>query len=140
MKKVLIGCGAIAVLGVLAIIAVVVIGAAMSGGGGNTPNQGSPQNPPGSKTIVVRLSGTAGLPYSGSYGTANSGQKSVDGTLEDKPIEYNLPSSGPLNIVTATFQKKAPEGTLKVEIVINGKVEKELDTTAEYGVVSITYP
>jgi len=82
----------------------------------------------------IKVSGTTGLEFSGSYMAVTSGgqstSKSVDGVV---PATYSVKG----NIVSAVFQKKAESGTLKVEILKGGKVVNSSDTTAAYGVVSV---
>lgn len=82
----------------------------------------------------IKVSGTTGLKFSGSYMVITSGgqstSKSVDGTI---PAQYSVTG----NIVSAVFQKQTESGTLKVEIIKGGKVLNSSDTTAAYGVVSV---
>jgi hypothetical protein len=82
----------------------------------------------------IKVSGTSGLEFSGSYMVVKAGgestSKSVDGTV---PAEYSVTG----DIVSVSFQKQTDTGTLKVEISKDGKVLKSEDTTAAYGVVAI---
>lgn len=87
----------------------------------------------GVSTYVVRVEGSPGLSFSGSYMGVTSGgsqQQSVDGAV---PANYTV--SG--NIVSATFQKKSEGGTLVVSIENNGSTVQKSSTTAAYGVVSL---
>ncbi len=56
--------------------------------------------------------------------------KSVDGTV---PTQYSAEGK----MVSVVFQKQTENGTLKVEILRDGKVIKSSDTTAAYGLVSV---
>ncbi len=84
--------------------------------------------------FTIRVSGTAGLQFNGSYGVTNSDGSStsqtVDGTV---PTEYQVTGT----IVSVVFQKQTEAGTLKVQIIKDGEVVKEAETTAAYGVVSV---
>ena len=144
MRKVGIGCG-----GLLALLVVVGIVAAMMGPQAPPPpaatDEGAQENAPSdtaAETVVVRVSGTQGVPFSGSYGTAREGMSSVDGMLGPQPTDYDVPlSSGAFDfdVVSATFQKQASQGELQVEVLVDGAVEKSQETTAEYGVVTLSY-
>ena len=82
----------------------------------------------------IKISGTAGLPFSGSYMVVTSGgqsvSKSVDGSV---PTQYSVEGM----MVSVAFQKQTEDGTLKVEILREGNVVNSSDTTAAYGVVSV---
>jgi hypothetical protein len=87
----------------------------------------------GVTTYVVRVEGSPGLSFSGSYMGVTSGgsqQQSVDGVV---PASYTVSGS----IVSATFQKKAERGTLNVSIETNGRAVQNSSTSAAYGVVSL---
>lgn len=83
---------------------------------------------------TIRISGTDGLGFTGSYmqmqASGGSTSKSVDGTI---PAEYEIEGS----ITSAAFQKKGESGTLHVVLEKNGTVVKEEETTAAYGMVSV---
>ncbi len=83
--------------------------------------------------IVIRISGTSGLVYSGNYlvfSASGSASKTVDGIV---PAEYQVEGRS----VSISFQKKAESGILKVEILKDGKLIKDAETTAGYGIVSV---
>ena len=83
---------------------------------------------------TIRIAGTDGLKFSGSYmqvgSSGSSESQSIEGTV---PAEYTIKGA----IASVVFQKKERNGTLRVEIVRDGKVVKSAETSAEYGVVSI---
>jgi hypothetical protein len=85
----------------------------------------------------IKVSGDSGAKFSGSYDVTTtegkSENKSVDGTV---PVEYNVKG----NIVSVSFQKKAETGNLKVEILQEGKVVAQGETSAAYGVVRAATP
>jgi hypothetical protein len=87
-----------------------------------------------SSDFTIKVSGTAGLNFSGTYmvtaPTGKSVSKSVDGVV---PAQYKITGS----IVSLSFQKKAESGILKVEIIRGGRVVAETQTSAAYGVASV---
>jgi hypothetical protein len=94
-------------------------------------------------SVLIRVSGTQGVVFSGNYGSLRGGTKTVDGVLEDRPREYAVPiKSGPFDYDSAhaSFAKRGlSKGTLKVEILANGWVVKEQETSAGRGSVSVNY-
>jgi hypothetical protein len=151
-----IGCGGLLVL----IIVIAVIAAAFGGGTQETGTKEEEKAEPVEKNepkeeaqkkaaekaesteVAVRVAGTQGVDYSGSYGTAQ-GQRSVDGTLGGEPDEYDVEARTgrfDFDVISATFQKRsAGVGTLRVEIVSEGEVVASQETTAEFGVASVTW-
>jgi hypothetical protein len=49
-----------------------------------------------------------------------------------------FPVSGDPWMVSATFQKSGESGDLKVQILKDGEIKGESETSAAYGVVSVT--
>jgi len=91
------------------------------------------------ENVALRVSGTPGTAYSGSYGTFKSAQ-SVDDTLGVEPVDYEIEGSVS-DILAVVFRKTQPadEGTLKVEILVDGEVVAEDETSEELGVVNVTW-
>jgi hypothetical protein len=154
-RLVVFGCGGLLALGVL----IVVVAALVSGGGDqktadeeqkaepveeNEPKEVAEEKEEKAATeeILVRISGTQGVQYSGSYGTTQ-GQRTIDGTLGVEPDEYAVePETGTFefDVVTAGFQKRSQgPGALRVEIVSGGEVVAAQETTAEFGLASVTW-
>lgn len=149
-----IGCGGLLVLIVLGSIIAAVVG----GGGTDTATQDKEEqkaepvkeNQPKeeakqkeeSGNVAVRVSGTQGVEYSGSYGTSQ-GQTTVDGTLGGEPDEYEVDAQTgtfEFDVITASFQKRSPgPGQLRVEIVSDGDVQASQETSAEFGVVTTSW-
>jgi hypothetical protein len=80
---------------------------------------------------TLRVSGTPGLKFSANLGGASlingpSGQ-SFEGTV---PAEYKMVGT----VVGCTFQKLAQHGTLKIEIIRDGKVVAHSQTSDPHGV------
>jgi hypothetical protein len=148
-----IGCG-----GLLVLVVTVAVLAAAFGVGTNTGTQDKDgqkaepgeENQPKEEAeqaedagdIAVRISGTQGVEYSGSYGTTQ-GQTTVDGTLGARPDEYEVDAQTgrlQIDVVSASFQKRSPgPGQLRVEIVSDGDVQASQETSAEFGVVSTVW-
>lgn len=99
----------------------------------------TPDQEEANSTVVVRVEGDQGLPFSGSYGNLDT-QRSVDGAV---PAEYEVDvDTGFMSMdsVTATMQKNQQgPGELLVEIVVDGETVKESNTTAEFGVVTVNW-
>jgi len=107
------------------ILMVCIVGVFFIGCGGYLPTDAEFQ---------IKVSGTNGLEFSGSYMVLTSGgqstSKSVEGVV---PAAYSVKG----DIVSVAFQKQTESGTLKVEILRGGKVVNSSDTTAAYGVVAV---
>lgn len=83
-------------------------------------------------TFTIRVSGSAGR-FSGSYMSIRAGQaqqESVDGST---PTEYRVTGIQ----ASCCFQKKETYGTLSVQILKDGSLVNQGDTSAEYGVVTV---
>ena len=97
--------------------------------------------------VVVRVSGTQGVTYSGNYGKvvegrqgekAFEGWQTVYGTLKPEPVDYEV---GDEEGAFAFFQKVQPgEGVLKVEILKSGETVASRETSAELGAVDVVWP
>jgi hypothetical protein len=133
------------ILGILLVFALVILGALVGcDGGGSEKGQGGDGTPPSleeAREVVVRVSGTEGVPYTGDYGTIAGDLQIVDGTLENEPTEYEVEvgQGGPEG-VTASFQKVQPGGgRLKAEILADDEVVVESTTYAEFGSVIVNW-
>ena len=96
----------------------------------------------GNSTVVVRLSGTEGVDYAGSYGLLGDKQERLTGTIGAGPTSYEVPveERGPVyENVYANFMKLVPEGRLRVEVLSDGKVVLGKTTRAYEGVVTLNY-
>jgi hypothetical protein len=91
------------------------------------------------ENVAVRVSGTPGSAYSGSYGSFQSAQ-GVNDALSVEPVEYRIEGSVS-DILAVVFRKTQPadEGILRVEILVNGEVVAEDETSEEMGVVNVTW-
>ena len=89
---------------------------------------------PGNSVFQIKVSGTEGLEFSGSYmvttADAKVTSKSVDGFV---PEQYSVTGT----MVSVVFQKQTEAGFLSVEIIKGDEVIANEYTTAAYGVVSI---
>ena len=138
IRAVVAGLGFISVLAALIIAALLMVnslGGSLAGGSAaNAPSAGA------AESVVLRISGTPGLQFSGSY-TTPEGSKNISGTLGVNPTDYDLGGEGVagFNVVTANVYKEATNGTLKVEILKNGQVVQSAATNATNNTVSVTY-
>ena len=111
------------------------LGASFGGGfGGDTPPGGA------TSSVVLRISGTPGVQFSGNY-TTPQGSQDISGTLGTAPTDYKLGGEGVagMSVVTVNVQKQETYGTLKVEILKDGQVVQSGETDATNNAVSVTY-
>jgi hypothetical protein len=109
---------------------------------GTAPDSTRPGSPssgisiPGitTETYEIRVNGTNGTRFSGSYM-----QVGLDGSSNSQTVEGSVPATYEArgNMVSVAFQKKTESGQLSVEIVRNGSVVKSSETTAAYGMVTV---
>ena len=138
IRAVVASLGFISVLAALIIAALLMVnsmGGSLAGGSAvNAPSEGA------AESVVLRISGTPGLQFSGNYTTPES-SKNISGTLGVDPTDYDLGGEGVagFNVVTANVYKKETSGTLKVEILENGQVVQSAATNATNNTVSVTY-
>ncbi len=135
--------GLVAALGLISVLAALIIVAllmvnqlgSLSGGlAGDAPSGGD------AGSLVLRISGTPGVGFSGNY-TTPEGSQNLSGTLGAAPTDYELGGEGiaGFNVVTANVQAQGTSGTLKVEILENGQVVQSAETSAANNTVSLTY-
>ncbi len=135
--------GLVAALGLISVLAALIIVAllmvnqlgSLSGGlAGDAPAGGT------TGSLVLRISGTPGVGFSGNY-TTPQGSQNFSGTLGAAPTDYELGGEGiaGFNVVTVNVQKQGTSGTLKVEILENGQVVQSAETSATNNTVSLTY-
>jgi hypothetical protein len=132
------GLGLICVLAALIVVALLMVNSlegSLSGGlAGDAPSGGA------AGSLVLRVSGTPGVEFSGDY-TTPQGSHNFSGTLATTPTDYELGGEAiaGVNVVTANVQKQGTYGTLKVEILEDGRVVQSAQTTAANTPVSVTY-
>lgn len=129
MKWGMLGClGIFAAVGIFVVLMIVLLAAAFSS------DEGIQELATGNADDVsVRVSGSAGLKFSGSIGSA-SGQRTVDGTV---PATFTIPGENSSGIFTAVIQKMDADGTLEVTLECR-EGRQQNSTTAEYGVVTVS--
>jgi hypothetical protein len=94
----------------------------------------------GIKTATIRLTGTPGTSFSGSYDSKSAGTKRVEGEVpQDYNVNYNsFPDA--FDTITVTMQKQAEDyGNLTVQIIVEEQVKKEQSTAAVFGVAKISW-
>jgi hypothetical protein len=89
----------------------------------------------------VWVSGTSGITYSGTYGTASEVRIVDDATAEDEPTDYEVGTveteDGVLN---AAFSKTQPgREELRVEILVDEEVVTQSQTSAELGSATVNW-
>jgi hypothetical protein len=162
VERVLMGCGGLAILGVLAVV-LLSLGAILGNSDvdiepieepieeildeDNEPAQVRPAAQPvgsvpeNATSLVVRVSGPQGTAYSGTYGTTQGGMIPVDGILGAGPAEYGIETGGgAFGAVSAVFQKNQPvAGTLRAEVLSAGEVVAEGSTSEESSWVEVKW-
>ena len=131
------GLGFVSVLGALVVVGYLAANS-LSGGLMGDPAGGASGDAEGS--LVVRVSGTPGVPFSGNYTTA-TGSQNINGTVGAAPMDFKIPSSSVagVNVVTVNVQRQGTSGALKVELVENGQVVQSQEANAATGTLSLTY-
>ena len=131
-------------LGLISVLAALILGAFLmvdSLGGGLAGGSAGDFSPEGTaESVVLRVSGTPGVQFSGDY-TTPQGSREFGGTLGAAPTDYELGGEGVagLNVVTANVHKRGTGGTLKVEILEDGRVVQSAQTNPTTDTVSVTY-
>src|SRR3712207_4001956 len=121
VRSLVAGLGLISVLATLIFIAFLMVnslGGSILGGAANTGPSGGTTD-----SVVLRISGTPGVKFSGNY-TTPSGSQNLSGTLGRTPTDYEVGGEGiaGVNVVTANVQRRGgANGTLRVEILKNGQ-------------------
>jgi hypothetical protein len=139
-------------LGVLCIFALVLGTLVGCGGSDNEGEQeaNAPTQEPAEETtvegmaesgVVVRVSGTPGTAYSGTYGTATQVQAVDDAVMGSEPTDYEVGTvEGAGDRLNTSFSKTEPGGeTLEVEIVVDGEPVARGETSAELGVATASW-
>jgi hypothetical protein len=138
IRSLVAGLGLISVLAALIFVAFLMVnslgGSLLGGSVGDDPSGGA------ADSLVLRISGTPGVQFSGNY-TTPRGSQNFSGTLGATPTDYELGGEGVagLNVVTANVQKQGTTGTLKVEILENGRVVQSAETNVANNALSVTY-
>lgn len=90
--------------------------------------------------VVVRVSGTPGAAYSGSYGTSGK-MEQVEGVVEAQPAYYvTAARRSSDDVVDAKFQKlNLGTETLKAEILIDSEVVDQDETSSDFGAVEVSW-
>jgi hypothetical protein len=137
--------------GIFAVLGVLLVFGAFVGCGGGSDNKGEQvENEPardpskkeaaGVENVVVRVSGTPGTAFSGSYGTAREVRNVSATTLGAEPTDYEVDVEDEAGVLNATFKKTQPgREILQVEIVMDGEVLTRSETMAELGSVTVNW-
>ena len=122
------------------LVFVLALGAPLAGCGGSEEEEdlSVPPSPEEAGEVVVRVSGTEGVAYSGTYGTIEGMLQTVEDTVGAEPTHYPVEvAQGVSDGVTAGFQKiETGEGELQIEILADEEVIVESRTLADSGAVN----
>ena len=120
------------------VFVLVLVGLLVAGCGGSQDEEADidvPTSPEEATNVVVRVSGTEGVAYSGNYGTLAGPVEIVDDTVGAEPTDYEVQvQEGVSDGVIASFRKSEPgQGELRVQTLADEKVVVESRTLAELG-------
>ena len=88
----------------------------------------------GESQFTIKVTGTDGLAFNGSYMTMFSDGSSKSQTIEGKiPTQYAVECK----IVSACFQKQTIKGLLRIDILKDNEVISWSEASAEYGIVTV---
>jgi hypothetical protein len=101
----------------------------------------APETAAGENNVVVRVSGTPGTVYSGTYGTSSEVHIVDDATVGDEPTDYEMGAvEADDGLLNASFSKsEAGRETLEAEILVDGEAVTRSDTSAEKGKVIVNW-
>jgi len=127
----------------LPVVVIVIVLVLSSGCGGNADNKQVMEATTGASdttTVTIRVTGTSGTPFKGSYGLVNSTIESVEGVVpQDYELSYKEPS-GPFLTVKASMQKQVDDySTITVQIIVDGETKTERTTGAGFGVAKVSW-
>ncbi|MGI8859974.1 MAG: hypothetical protein ACR2HO_07470 [Rubrobacteraceae bacterium] len=133
------GRSLVAGLGLVAMLATLLIVGYLSVKSLGRSLMGDPSSGP-EASLVIRISGSPGVAFSGNYTTA-TGSQNINGTVGAAPMDFKIPSSSVagVNVVTVNVQRQGTSGALKVELVENGQVVQSQEANAATGTLSLTY-
>jgi hypothetical protein len=130
-------------LSALAIFVIIIAGVLSSGCGGNSgsmQNSGTTTSDSALQTATIRVTGTSGTPFKGSYESKSAGKESVKGKVpQDYEVTYNsLPSAS--DTVRADMQKLTQDSSkLTVQIIVDEETKKEHSTGTDFGVAMVRW-
>jgi hypothetical protein len=138
MRALVAALGLISVLAALVFVAILMVnqlGSSLSGGPAGDAPSGSAAG-----SLVLRISGTPGVEFSGNY-TTPQGSRNISGTLGSTPTDYELGGEAiaGVNVISVNVQKQGTYGTLKVEALKNCQLIQSAETTATSNSVSLTF-
>lgn len=78
-------------------------------------------------------------------GTATGASCAIEDGKNSRTVDTEIPGMIPLEVgwtdyAAANCQKSGAAGSMKVELYVDGSVEASGSTSAEYGLVMVTYP
>ncbi len=127
----------------LTVVAIIIALVLSSGCGGNADSkQGleATTRDGDTKTATIRVTGTSGTPFKGSYGLVGSGAESVEEVVpQDYEVSYSDPP-GPFLTVKASMQKRVDDySNITVQIIVDGETKAERTTGAAFGVAKVSW-
>jgi len=95
-----------------------------------TPSETSQELFSSENVFIIRIEGTAGLPFKGSYTIVTT-----EGLTMTQPLNGKVPASYVVkaDFVSATLQKQADDGILRIDLNKNGRNVRSAETIAPGG-------
>jgi hypothetical protein len=125
------------------VLAVIVIGATACGSSGERKAKDLPSTPAGTKSLVIRVSGSKGVAYKGSYGHSiyEKAKNVKETTVKSEPTEYkvDLPKGKDKSLFASFGKTQSGTEQLKVEILADGEVAADGSTNIEKGSVLLIW-
>jgi hypothetical protein len=125
------------------VLAVIVIVATACGSSGERTVKDLPSTPAGAKNLVIRVSGSKGVAYKGSYGHSifEKAKNVKETTVKAEPTEYkvDLPKDKDKSLFASFGKTQSGSEQLKVEIVADGEVAADGSTNVEKGTVLLIW-
>jgi hypothetical protein len=128
---------------VVAMVVILIVGVLCSGCGGNSgsmQNSGTTTSDGAFQTATIRITGTSGTPFEGSYGSTSVGEESVKGKIpQDYEVTYNsVPAAS--DTVRAHIQKLTQDSSkLTVQIIVDEETKTEHSTGTDFGAVVVRW-
>lgn len=128
----------------LTVVVIIVALVSTSGCGGNSDFERVSEattRASNTKIATIRVTGTPGTPFKGSYGLVGGGAESVEGEVpQDYEMPYSDPSGSSFQTVKASMQKRVDDySSITVGIIVDGETKKERTTGATFGVAKVSW-
>ena len=117
-----------------------VLGSGCVGGANSTQNALTNARNSDFNTATIRVTGTSGTPFKGSYGSTSAGEQSVEGKVpQDYEVTY-IRFRSARDTVRVEMQKLTEDNSkLTTQIIVDGETKKEHSTGTDFGVAAVSW-